>query len=240
MDPNQELDRRRCRQHGHRPLPGLRHQRQRLTDAGRRGGRGQDPGHRGGRPPASSSSCSSPSPGLLRNLPIAILAAIVIAAALKLRRDRRRDAPVPGAALGVLAQHPRLRRRRRPRRHPRRRAGRRPVAAELRAPLVAAVQHPARASRRAEGLPRRRPPPRGARACPACSCSGSTRRCSSPTPRRCGQPSCTRAVNEAGRPVRWVVITAEPITDIDATGAAVLASSSTSCKPRASCSRSPS
>ena len=31
-----------------------------------------------------------------------------------------------------------------------------------------------------------------------------------------------RAVNEAGRPVRWVVITAEPITDIDATGASVL------------------
>ena len=54
----------------------------------------------------------------------------------------------------------------------------------------------------------------------ACSSTGSTRRCSSPTPTSSGRIRERIAASEV--PVRWVVIAAEPITDVDTTAAEVL------------------
>ena len=56
--------------------------------------------------------------------------------------------------------------------------------------------------------------------CRAACCSASTRRCSSPTP----GPSATRFEGWPGpsRPRKWIVVAAEPITDVDTTAADML------------------
>ena len=61
----------------------------------------------------------------------------------------------------------------------------------------------------------------GRRRCPACCCSAGTRRCSSPTPTSSGSGSGRRSPPPP-RPVRRVVVTAEPMTDVDTSAADVL------------------
>ena len=53
--------------------------------------------------------------------------------------------------------------------------------------------------------------------CPAWSSTASTRRCSSPTRRRSGTRSCTSPAPTPPPP--WIVVAAEPITDVDTTAA---------------------
>ena len=55
---------------------------------------------------------------------------------------------------------------------------------------------------------------------PGWCCSASTRRCSSPTP----GPSATRSAGWPGlsRPRAWIIVAAEPITDVDTTAADML------------------
>ena len=64
--------------------------------------------------------------------------------------------------------------------------------------------------------------PRGRASCPGWSSSASTRRCSSPTPGR--SATQIRAPGRApSRAPRWIVVAAEPITDVDTTAADMLA-----------------
>ena len=55
---------------------------------------------------------------------------------------------------------------------------------------------------------------------PGCCCTGSTPRCSSPTPTTSGAASATWSPRP--HPIRWVVVAAEPITDVDTTAADAL------------------
>ena len=90
--------------------------------------------------------------------------------------------------------------------------------AVLPAQLVAA-RRGARPGRRRRGLAqasRRSPTPSR---CPASSCTGGRRRCSSPTPARSASRSASSSASS--RP-RWVVLQCEAITDIDVTAAEML------------------
>ena len=128
-------------------------------------------------------------PGLLRDLPQPTLAAVVIAASLslanipetlRLRRIRRTEYMLSMAAFlgvvlfGVL---------------PGIALGGRPVDRQRLPAGVVAVPDDAGARTRHRRVPRRRPATRTRASCPAASSSGSTRRCSSPTP----APSASRS-----------------------------------------------
>ena len=158
-------------------------------------------------------------PGLLRNLPQPALAAVVITASLSLadvpgtvRLWRQRKVEfflsvvaflgvallgvLPGIGIAVGAVHPQ----------------RLPAG-------LAAVRDRAGTGGRARGLPRRPLLPGGPAPPRAWSSTGSTRRCSSPTP----GPSVTRSGTGRSEPKpRWIVIAAEPITDVDTTASDVL------------------
>jgi MFS superfamily sulfate permease-like transporter len=160
-------------------------------------------------------------PGLLRDLPLPVLAAIVITAAIglieaaearRLYRVRRSEfilwlAAFAGVALlGVLVGHLHG--------HP-------AVPRRLHPPGLAPPRRRPRPRGRPQGLPRHRAPPdRPPDPRPA------------PLPLR--RPAVVRQrrllparrvrhlVDDATTPVRWVVVAAEPITDIDTTAADIL------------------
>ena len=160
-------------------------------------------------------------PGILADLPTATLAAVVIAAGLSLvdvasiaRLWRIGSSEfwlalasflgvaligvIEGVFLAVGAVAPRL--------HP---------------AFVVAARRRARPGRRGQGLPRPDLLPGGAPGPGARSCTGSMRRCSSPMPTS-SATACASASQAAGSPVRWVIVAAEPITDVDTTAAAML------------------
>ena len=158
-------------------------------------------------------------PGLFRNLPQPALAAVVITASLSLadipatmRLWRQRKAEfllsiaaflgvallgvLPGIAIAVGAVHP-----------------------ERLPPGLVALRHRARAGGRAGGLPRH--PLLSGGPAPARPGDLPVRRarCSSPTPRR----SATRsAAGRADPAPAWILIAAEPVTDVDTTASDML------------------
>ena len=155
-------------------------------------------------------------------MPQPVLAAVIIAASISLFdvAELRRLSPGPHvrvrAGRGVRA---RRRLRRRPPGH--RHRGRALGDVHLQAGLDAVLDGPRQ----------------GARACPATTTSGATRTrrrsraCSSSAgPRRSSSPTRTSSATGSGRssswsdpPPKWVLVAAEPITDIDTTAGAMLA-----------------
>ena len=159
-------------------------------------------------------------PGLFRDLPQAALAAVVITAALSLAdlpatarlwHQRKVEfslsivAFLGVALLGVL---PGIGDRGRP------------VDPQRLPPGVAAVPDDARAGRRACRATTTSTPTRTPSCCRGWCSTASTRRCSSPTPRRSATRS--RRSRAAIRRPQWIVVAAEPITDVDTTAADVL------------------